>query len=61
MWGAERVEKLRRNIIKPPLIDVSSTKIRSRIAEGKSIDNMVHPKVIEYILEHGLYRSPQTE
>jgi len=61
LWGAERVEKLRRNIIKTPLIDVSSTKIRSRTAAGKSIDNMVHPKVLKYIREQGLYRSPQTE
>jgi len=58
LWGAERVDKLRRNIIETPLVDVSSTKLRSRIAEGKSIDDMAHPKVIEYIREHGLYRSP---
>lgn len=36
--------------------DVSSTEIRDRLAQGKSIDNLVPPPVERYIIQHGLYR-----
>ena len=57
LWGAERVAKLERNVIKTPLIETSSTKIRSSIAAGQSINNMAAPKVADYIREHHLYQS----
>lgn len=56
IWGPARVEKLQRNIIQTPLIDISSTKIRERLAAGLEVTEMLHPLVIEHIRQHGLYR-----
>ncbi len=39
-----------------PLIDISSTDIRARVHEGKSIRYLVPDGVREYILHEGLYR-----
>jgi nicotinate-nucleotide adenylyltransferase len=36
---------------------ISSSEIRRRLAEGKSIDNMVHPEVHAYIMARNLYQS----
>lgn len=36
-------------------IDVSSTDIRERVAQGASIDGLIAPSVAEYIARHGLY------
>ncbi len=56
VWGAERVEKLQANIIETPLIDISSSEIRSRIAGGEDVSDMVCPAVAGYIKKHGLYK-----
>jgi nicotinate-nucleotide adenylyltransferase len=55
-WGQERVEKLRRNIIKTPLVDISSTGIRKRLAAGRDVAHMLAPPVDRYIRQHNLYR-----
>jgi nicotinate-nucleotide adenylyltransferase len=55
-WGSQRIEKLRRDTIQTPLIDISSTEIRKRLAEGKDVLKMLHPAVADYIAEHGLYK-----
>lgn len=55
-WGQERIEKLQRNVIKTPLIDISSTQIRDRLAKGMDVSAMLHPAVIDYIAKRGLYR-----
>jgi nicotinate-nucleotide adenylyltransferase len=56
VWGRRRVEKLQRNIIKTPLIDISSTEIRKKLAAGDDVTDMLAPAVADYIQKHGLYR-----
>ncbi len=56
LWGRERVAKLQRNVVQTPLIDVSSTEARRRLAAGENVSGMLHPDVIQYIREHDLYR-----
>jgi len=57
IWGRERVEKLQRNILKTPLVDISSTDIRRRLSEGRDASIMLHKAVFSYIRQHGLYQS----
>ena len=37
------------------VFDISSSEIRNRVKEGKSIAHLVPPSVENYIKEHGLY------
>lgn len=55
----ERADELDADIriIDLPRVDVSSTQIRQRVKENKSIDGLVPDKVGEYIKEKGLYRT----
>jgi nicotinate-nucleotide adenylyltransferase len=55
LWGAQRIAKLKRNVVQTPLIDVSSTEVRRRLAAGEEVNAMLHPDVIAYIREHNLY------
>jgi len=57
-WGKQRVEKLERNIIETPLVPVSSTEIRRRLAAGEDVSDMLHPGVLRYIQEHRIYCNP---
>jgi len=61
LWGRGRIEKLRQNIIPTPLVDISSTKVRNRLASGQNVTQMLHPAVLSYIREHGLYGSKPTK
>jgi len=49
-------EKILGNMATGHLIEISSSEIRHRIAEGMSIRYLVHPLVEMYIMEHSLYR-----
>lgn len=40
-----------------PMLDISSTDIRSRVAVGQPIDHLVPPTVARYIDQHALYRA----
>ena len=55
-WGPQRVAKLNRDAIETPLVDVSSTEVRGRLAAGEDVSGMLHPEVIQYIRAHHLYR-----
>lgn len=59
VWGRRRVEKLEQNIVQTPLVDISSTDIRKRLAEGRNVTKMLHPAVSSYISQHGLYLSQE--
>ncbi len=56
-WGRQRIEKLQRNIIQTPLVDISSTEIRDIIAKNGDFSKMLHPAVADYIRKNGLYQS----
>jgi nicotinate-nucleotide adenylyltransferase len=43
-------------LIEMPLVDVSSTEIRRRVAGGEPIDGLVPTSVAGYIIEQGVYR-----
>ena len=57
-WGSERVEKLQSNIIQTPLVNISSTEIRQRLAAGEDVSGMLCDEVAEYIRKKRLYKSP---
>jgi nicotinate-nucleotide adenylyltransferase len=43
-------------VVDAPLLDISSTDLRRRIAEGRPIRYQTPDAIVRYILEHGLYR-----
>ena len=50
-WGDYRVK-----LLDVPLLDVSSSTIRDRVAHGRPIRYLVPQRVEQYVLESGLYR-----
>lgn len=44
------------NLIKTPLYEISSTDLRDRIREGKSLRYLIPKKVLDYIEESGFYK-----
>ncbi len=54
---AERLSAIRQHQVQMPRIDLSSTEIRQRIAEGRSIRYRTPRAVEKYIETHQLYRA----
>ena len=54
--AGDRLEHLRQQQVAMPLVDLSSTEIRRRVAAGQSLRYQTPPAVIELIARHGLYR-----
>lgn len=52
----ENIKELTRYFMDEPRINISSTRIRALVREGKSIKNLVPPEVEKYISQHRLYR-----
>ena len=48
---------LQSGMLETPVIDISSTGVRGRIRQGKSIRYLVPDSVVAYVERHGLYRA----
>lgn len=55
LWGKQQTALLQRNVIKTPLVHASSTEIRSGLARGEAVNEMLDPAVLAYIKEKRLY------
>ena len=57
-WQAlpEAFRALEANVVEAPLIDISATAIRRRVAEGRSVRFLTPDPVCDYIAANGLYR-----
>jgi len=53
--GARPPAGFRSTVVSVPLLDVSSTEVRARVAEGRPLDYLLTPGVIRTIHERGLY------
>ena len=51
------IEKLLQSVISAPLIDISSSEIKQKLAQNEDISQMVAPQIKDYILKNNLYRS----
>ncbi len=54
-FSAEQITSLQNGVVSTPLIDISSTEVRRRVREGRSIRYLVPDTVREYIAAHRLY------
>jgi hypothetical protein len=53
--GQNRKKKLEEGVMNTPLIEISSTEIRRRIAESGDLSMMLDQKVADYIADNALY------
>jgi len=52
-----QIEKLEKNVVPVPLVDISSTGIRTRLSQGQNVDDMLPAEVLAYIKTHDLYQT----
>jgi len=52
----EAFRVLQNHVVEAPLVKISSTEIRRRVAAGESIDGLTPPAIVEYIKVHRLYQ-----
>jgi nicotinate-nucleotide adenylyltransferase len=55
---APEVRALPHRVVPLPMLDISATDIRARVAAGQGIAELVPAEVAGYIARHGLYRAP---
>lgn len=55
--GARPPEGFRYQVVEVPLLDISSTEVRARVADGRPLDYLLTPDVITSVRDRGLYRS----
>jgi nicotinate-nucleotide adenylyltransferase len=55
---AEEVRRAAHHVVPLPMLDISASDIRRRVAAGEDISQLVPPEVAGYIARHGLYREP---
>ena len=55
---APEVQACAHRMLPLPMLDISSTEIRRRVAQGRDIAQLVPPQVARYIDLQGLYRAP---
>jgi nicotinate-nucleotide adenylyltransferase len=55
--GNEQVQRVAHRVVPLPLLPVSATEIRARVARALPVDDMVPAAVASYIEKHALYRS----
>ena len=55
-FGKKHLAKLQSNVIKTPLVNISSSEIRRRLAERADVTGMMPVGVVDYIYKLGLYR-----
>jgi nicotinate-nucleotide adenylyltransferase len=53
--SAEQIDQLVKDVLMTPPIDISSTEIRRRVREGRSVRYLLPDSAIEYITTHNLY------
>ena len=49
------VQRFSHRAVPLPMLDISSTAVRQRVAAGQDISQLVPPQVARYIEQHGLY------
>ncbi len=54
-FGTARAERLKDAMITTPLVEVSSSEIRDRLARGEDVSGLIAPAVADYIAKNGLY------
>ncbi|MDH7598889.1 MAG: nicotinate (nicotinamide) nucleotide adenylyltransferase [Sedimentisphaerales bacterium] len=58
LWPASLIRQLQEYVVQTPMIDISSSLIRSRIRSGQDVSSLLHPAVLDYIRQHRLYLEP---